>query len=88
MINMHTITIPATKAKTLFGELIEQAKKAPVTVTRNNRPVAVVLSPEQFEKLTKADGKHRFTKAEMFNGATFKSKNVSLSKNVDEIVYG
>jgi len=49
---MTNITIPATEAKTRFAELIDAARKEPVTVTRNNRPVAVVVSPQEYEELS------------------------------------
>ena len=52
---MTNITIPATKAKTSFAKLIDTARIEPVTVTRNNRAIAVVLSPEEFERLSATD---------------------------------
>jgi prevent-host-death family protein len=48
---MTNKTIAATRAKTQFAELIDLARKEPVTITRNNRPVAVVLSPEEYTVL-------------------------------------
>jgi prevent-host-death family protein len=44
-------SISATDAKNRFGELLELARKAPVHVQRNGRDVAVVISPEEFERL-------------------------------------
>ncbi|MEQ1769082.1 MAG: type II toxin-antitoxin system Phd/YefM family antitoxin [Devosia sp.] len=41
----------ATDAKNRFGELLEEARKGPVHVQRNGRDVAVVVSPEEFERL-------------------------------------
>ena len=55
MVNMINKTVTATKAKTAFAELIDTARKEPVTITRNNRPVAVVLSPEEYEHLVALD---------------------------------
>lgn len=52
---MTTKTIPATQAKTQFAQLIDDARLAPVTITRNNRPVAIVLSPEKYELLERLD---------------------------------
>ncbi len=46
-------TITATDAKNRFGDLIEQARKEPVHIQSHGRDVAVVLSPEQYEALTK-----------------------------------
>lgn len=52
---MTNKTIPATKAKTAFAELIDAARKEPVTITRNKRAVAVVLSPEEYERFEALD---------------------------------
>lgn len=41
----------ATDAKNRFGELLEAARKEPVHVQKNGRDVAVVMSPEEFERL-------------------------------------
>jgi prevent-host-death family protein len=40
--NMKTIT--ARDAKTRFGELLDTAQREPVVITKNNRPVSVVVS--------------------------------------------
>lgn len=47
-------TIAATDAKNRFGELIDMAQSEPVRVQRQGRDVAVVLSPEEFRRLTEA----------------------------------
>ncbi len=41
----------ATEAKNRFGEVLEVARKEPVHVQKNGRDVAVVLSPEAYERL-------------------------------------
>ena len=58
MVNMTNKSIPATKAKTAFAELLDFARMEPVTVTRNNRAVAVVLSPEEYARLVAHDDKY------------------------------
>ncbi len=40
-------TMSASDAKNNFGELLECARKNPVRIERNGRPVAVVVSVEQ-----------------------------------------
>jgi prevent-host-death family protein len=45
-------TIAATDAKNRFGELIDMAQSEPVQ--RQGRDVAVVLSPEEFRRLSEA----------------------------------
>jgi len=47
-------TLTATDAKNRFGELIDMAQAGPVRVQRQGRDVAVVLSPEEFRRLTDA----------------------------------
>lgn len=47
-------TLTATDAKRRFGELIDLAQARPVLVQRRGRDVAVVLSPEEFRRLSEA----------------------------------
>lgn len=64
---MTNKVITATKAKTSFAELIDCARKEPVTITRNNRPVAVMVSPEEYKHFVALDDAYwgeRATKAE------------------------
>lgn len=44
-------TMSASDAKNNFGELLEVARKTPVRIERNGRPVAVVISAEEFERM-------------------------------------
>jgi prevent-host-death family protein len=47
----------AGKAKNGFGLLIDTARAEPVTIAKHGRPVAVVLSVEEYERLKgRADG--------------------------------
>lgn len=46
--------ISATDAKNRFGELLEEVRKGPVHVQKHGRDVAVVVSPEEFERLNEA----------------------------------
>jgi len=41
----------ATDAKNRFGQVLETARTEPVHVQKNGRDVAVVISPEEFERL-------------------------------------
>ncbi|MBX3583006.1 MAG: type II toxin-antitoxin system Phd/YefM family antitoxin [Rhizobiaceae bacterium] len=47
-------TITATAARNSFGKLIDMAQSEPVRVQRHGRDVAVVLSPEEFRRLSQA----------------------------------
>ena len=42
--------ITATDAKNRFGQVLEMARTEPVHVQKNGRDVAVVISPEEFER--------------------------------------
>ena len=44
-------TISATDAKQRFAMVLDAAQKEPVLIRRQNRDVAVVLSPEQFHRM-------------------------------------
>lgn len=43
--------IPANEAKARFGQLLDTARREPVVIEKHGRPVAVVLSNEDFEEL-------------------------------------
>jgi antitoxin Phd len=44
-------TITSVEAQNRFGELIDNAQREPVTITRRGRTVAFVLSPEDMKDL-------------------------------------
>jgi antitoxin Phd len=44
-------TMNATEAKNKFGELLDFAKLRPMKIEKNGRPVAVVVSAEEYERL-------------------------------------
>lgn len=41
--------IPAAEAKTHFGALLEKVQREPVTISKKGRPVAVLISMEEFQ---------------------------------------
>jgi prevent-host-death family protein len=47
---MHSIS--AHDAKARFGQLLDTARREPVVIERHGRPVAVILSKEDFDALT------------------------------------
>ena len=51
----------SAEAKNHFGELVDAARIAPVTITKYDRPFVVVLSAEEFERLrSRLDDSQRF----------------------------
>ena len=49
-------TFTAADAKNKFGEMVDQARSAPVAITKYDRPVLVVLAYEEFARLQALDG--------------------------------
>lgn len=47
----------ALDAKNRFGQLIEMAQRAPVTITKNGRPSVVVVSAADYERRRNNAGK-------------------------------
>lgn len=45
-------TISATEARNNIGKLWETAAQEPVTVLSAGKPIAVVLSPDEYDKMT------------------------------------
>ena len=48
-----------------LSELIDAARNEPVTIVENNEPVAVVLSPCEFDRLDKQDRVRREARARL-----------------------
>ncbi|MCX6376362.1 MAG: type II toxin-antitoxin system Phd/YefM family antitoxin [Armatimonadetes bacterium] len=44
-------TVTSKNAQNKFGAMLDTAQKEPVTITRHDRPVAVVVSPERYAEL-------------------------------------
>ncbi len=44
-------TMAALEAKTRFGELLDTAQREPVTIEKHGRPVAVMLSADDYREL-------------------------------------
>ena len=44
-------TVKSKDAQNKFGSMLDAAQKEPVTITRHDRPVAVVMSPERYAEL-------------------------------------
>ena len=46
---MHALS--ANEAKTHFGDMLLRAQRAPVQINKNGKPVAVVISAEEYESI-------------------------------------
>ncbi|HQS83567.1 MAG: hypothetical protein B7Y25_01995 [Alphaproteobacteria bacterium 16-39-46] len=57
--------IVAKEAKNRFGQLLTTAMKGPVIIDKNNKPIAVVLSIEEYERLEKIEEDSLVLKAQI-----------------------
>ncbi len=57
-------TVAAREAKNEFGRLLDTAQREPVTIERHGRPVAVVLSIEDYERFEALDDAYWAGRAE------------------------
>jgi prevent-host-death family protein len=61
------VTVPATDAKQHFGEYLNTALYQPVMVQKSGKPVAVILSAKEYERLVAIEDAllvHRVREAE------------------------
>ena len=72
-------SIPAAMAKLNFGQLLDSAQKEPVTITKKDRPVAVLLSTEEYQRLDSLEDSIWAAKAEKaFESGNFLSASESV----------
>ena len=45
-------TMSSAEAQNNFGVLLDTAQREPVTITRRGRPVALLMSPQEYDALT------------------------------------
>jgi len=48
-------TVSASDAKQRFAALIDAAQREPVLIRRQNRDVAVIISPEEYERIRRSN---------------------------------
>jgi prevent-host-death family protein len=44
-------TLSANEAKTHFGDMLLKAQRAPIQINKNGKPVAMVISAEDYESI-------------------------------------
>ncbi|MGL4440982.1 MAG: type II toxin-antitoxin system Phd/YefM family antitoxin [Bosea sp. (in: a-proteobacteria)] len=67
-------------AKARLSELIDKAVNCPLTITRNGKPVAIVVGVEEWKRRTKPTG----TLAEFFQSAPDGFQELQLERAADE----
>ena len=71
---------PLQKAKARFSELINKVEQEGYqTITKNGRPVAVIVSTDEFEKMHKPEK----NLIDFFQGAPFPEVDFDLERNKD-----
>lgn len=58
-------TVTSVEAQNHFGELLDNAQREPISITRRGRPVAFIVSPQDMEELTSARSKRSKAVAEL-----------------------
>jgi prevent-host-death family protein len=56
-------SMSAKDAKNAFGLLLDKARAEPVTVEKHGRPVVVVMSVEEYERLTAEQPQRRIPRS-------------------------
>jgi prevent-host-death family protein len=57
-------TLPAREAKNSFGRLIDMSQAGPVAIEKHGRPVAMMISIAEFERLSAFDDAYWLAMAE------------------------
>ena len=71
-------TYSSTDAKREFGEVLTKSQRGPVSVTRNGKPIAVILSNVDYEEM-----KLRTLRAELIRG---QNSPIVKNWNTDEFL--
>ena len=74
---MTNKSITATEAKNRFADMVDLARLEPLTITRNDRAIAVVLSPAEYAKLVASDDRYWGEQAKKALGNDFLSAGES-----------
>lgn len=59
-----TKTFAAAQAKQEFGNLLDNAQREPVTITKKGRPVAVVMSMQEYEHFQEVENAYWASQAD------------------------
>jgi prevent-host-death family protein len=80
-------TITATYAKSNFGAVLDETKKGPVIVQKNSRTVAVILSNDEYDRLTSLEDAYWVARAEQLDQNDYTGPEDSL-KYLKELLDG
>jgi prevent-host-death family protein len=75
----HDPTWSVAEAKARFSEVLDQARAAPQTITRNGRRAAVVVSADEWDRRNSRTG----TLAEFFARSPLRGSDIDLDRIKD-----
>ena len=75
----HDPTWSVAEAKARFSEVLDQARAAPQTITRNGRRAAVVVSADEWDRRKSRTG----TLAEFFSRSPLRGSDIDLDRIKD-----
>lgn len=75
----HDSTWAVAEAKAKFAEVLDQARGAPQTITRNGRRAAVVVSAEEWDRRTARAG----TLADFFAASPLRDSGLKVERSKD-----
>ena len=73
--------ITANEAKQSFGQVMETAQREPVLIRKHNRPAAVILSPQEYDRIRKI---HLNEFTAICDSASAKAKKEGLTSRILE----
>jgi antitoxin Phd len=73
------ITVTSVEAQNRFGQLLDTVQREPVTITRNGRTAAFMVSPQDMQDLQAAQIKKRQSALEAFEVWSKKAASTALS---------
>ena len=73
-------TVPAKEARQSFGQLLDDAQREPVRIERNGRPVAVLVSSTDFDRLEALEDAYWINRAQEAEKQGFLSAEESAER--------
>lgn len=80
--------LTANEAKTQFGDMLLKAQRSPVQINKNGKPVAVVLSIEEYENIEALRLSVLKARAEKAKSDIAAGKTVDGNAFMDELIAG
>lgn len=74
-----TTAIAATEVKTRFGHYLGASLREPVAIEKNGQPIAVMLSKQEFDRLTALEDSYWLEKARSAEKQGYLSPEASLA---------